>query len=51
MEKCYGVGEIDGFVVIEFVFDVFDIDVIYLCCGYFFSNLLFDFEVVKVGWL
>ncbi len=48
-EKRSGVGEIDGLANTEVALDALNLDVTHLRCGYFFTNLLMDFEGVRQG--
>ncbi|GAA4015936.1 NAD(P)H-binding protein [Streptomyces marokkonensis] len=48
-EKRHGAGEIDGLAATEVALDGLDTGVTHLRCGYFFTNLLFDIESLKVG--
>lgn len=48
-EKRHGAGEIDGLAATEVALDALGVDVVHLRCGYFFTNLLFQLEALRVG--
>ncbi len=48
-EKRHGAGEIDGLAETEVALDDTDADVTHLRCGYFFSNLEYQIDMIRTG--
>lgn len=50
-EKRHGAGEIDGLAATEVALDGTGADVTHLRCGYFFSNLEYQLDMIRAGTL